>query len=419
MRSYTRVEAVARTGQLLANLEGITFLEPTDLPDALQAEALTGRRLAALPITNEGRNLGMLLVSCQQSSLCEHCDLGFAEMILQQARGSLLRVFSHEEELRRLAEQAQTDAGLGGLVGKDPKMQSIFHMIHEVAPTDATVLILGESGTGKELAAQAIHQLSHRRDSPFVVINCSAYPATLLESELFGHEKGAFTGATRQKPGRFEQAQGGTVFLDEVGDIPLAAQTKLLRVLQTHRFERLGGVKTLDLDVRILAATNKDLLAEVKTGSFREDLYYRLSVFPLEMPPLRQRRNDIIILARHFLRLFSQELGKDVRGFSQEALQLIVDYHWPGNVRELENVVERALVLAKGGQVEDWDLPASLRGPSSMAGRTLDHHERELLVEALEQSSWNKKVAARNLGISRTTLYRKIKKHNLNEPTQH
>jgi two-component system response regulator HydG len=272
-------------------------------------------------------------------------------------------------------------------------------------------MILGESGTGKELAARAIHSRSPRRDGPLVVINCSAYPAALLESELFGHEKGAFTGALRQKSGRFEQAHRGTVFLDEVGEIPLTAQIKLLRVLQTHKFERVGGEQTVTVDVRILAATHKNLLQEVKNGNFREDLFYRLNVIPISLPPLRDRRNDIPLLALHFLRRFAAERGKEIREFSSEAMRLLLDYAWPGNVRELENTVEHAVVLAKGGQVEAWDLPGALRLPGSASSPTMAQRELRQLMEALEECGWNKKLAAQRLGISRSTLYSMLKKH--------
>ncbi len=294
-------------------------------------------------------------------------------------------------------------------------------MIEDVAPADATVLIQGESGTGKELVARAIHRLSHRREGPFMVINCSAYPATLLESELFGHEKGAFTGALRQKSGRFEQADSGTVFLDEVGEIPPPAQIKLLRVLQTRKFERVGGEQTLTVDVRILAATNKDLLAEVKSGNFREDLFYRLNVIPLMLPPLRERKNDIPLLALHFLRRFAGERSKDIREFSTEAMRLLLDYHWPGNVRELENTVEHAAVLAKGGQVEAWDLPSALRLTASGPPATMGERELKLLLEILDDCGWNKKLAAQRLGISRSTVYAMLRKHNIpiSGPTRH
>jgi two-component system response regulator HydG len=258
------------------------------------------------------------------------------------------------------------------------------------------------------------------------VINCSAYPATLLESELFGHEKGAFTGAIRQRAGRFEQANGGTVFLDEIGEIPPSAQIKLLRVLQTQKFERLGGEKTLDVDVRILAATNKDLLQEVKNGQFREDLFYRLNVIPIRLPALNKRRNDILLLAQYFLNRYAAEQDKSVKGINSEAMRLLLDYSWPGNVRELENSIEHATVLAKGEQIRISDLPSTLHdafsshnGETAGAHGTLMETERVLLQDVLEECSWNKKQAAERLGISRSTLYDKLKKYQLTKPTTH
>jgi two-component system response regulator HydG len=302
-------------------------------------------------------------------------------------------------------------------------LKPLYKLIEDIAPTDATVLIQGESGTGKELVARAIHRESPRKTKPFVVINCSAYPATLLESELFGHEKGAFTGAIRQKSGRFEQAHGGTVFLDEIGEIAPSAQIKLLRVLQTQKFERIGGEKTLNVNVRIIAATNKELLQQVKQGTFREDLYYRLNVIPINLPPLSARSNDIPLLARHFLRRFATEQGKEIEDFSPEAMRLLLDHTWPGNVRELENTVEHATVLAKGTRIEASDLPAMLYSAASTIQATkqptLVQNEIKLLQEVLEECDWNKKQAAKRLGISRSTLYDKIKKYQIAQPTTH
>jgi two-component system response regulator HydG len=304
-----------------------------------------------------------------------------------------------------------------------PSMLAGFHaMIRQVAPTDATVLIQGESGTGKELVARAIHERSLRNQGPFVVINCSAYPSTLLESELFGHEKGAFTGAVRRKIGRFEQAQGGTVFLDEIGEIPPPSQIKLLRVLQSQKFERLGGESTVHVDVRILAATNRNLIDEVRAGRFREDLFYRLNVIPIHLPPLRQRGNDIPTLAHHFLKRFAAEQAKPVERFSSEAMRLMMAYAWPGNVRELENSVEHAVALAKEHQVEVKDLPASLaETPLTEVNATLTvtASEEKLIRETLEACNWNKAEAARQLGISRSTLYEKIKRLQIVGPTLH
>ena len=341
-------------------------------------------------------------------------------LILSQASGAIRRAVLHEEAIHALQNRLENTAEYVGIIGRDPKMQAIYKLIDDIAPTDATVLIQGESGTGKELVALAIHRQSLRKDQPFIVINCSAYPSTLLESELFGHEKGAFTGAVRQKAGRFEQAHGGTVFLDEIGEIPHSAQIKLLRILQTQEFERLGGEKTVAVDVRILAATNRELIQEVKSGNFREDLFYRLNVIPIHLPPLRSRRNDIPVLARHFLRRFATEQGKVVQEFGSDAMRRLLDCNWPGNVRELENSIEHAAVLAKGDRIEITHLPSALlasetRDPSDVHGTILEN-EKKLLFEALEACRWNKSKAALRLGISRSTLYDKIKKYRVSKP---
>jgi two-component system response regulator HydG len=259
--------------------------------------------------------------------------------MLGQAAGVIKRAVLQEEEIRQIENQVETTAEFSGIIGKDSKMQLIYKLIEDIAPTDATALIQGESGTGKELV--------------------------LLESELFGHEKGAFTGAIRQKSGRFEQAHDGTVFLDEIGEIAPSAQIRLLRVLQTQKFERIGGEKTLNVNVRIIAATNNELLQQVKQGTFREDLYYRLNVIPITLPPLSERRNDIPLLALHFLHRFAAEQGKKIEQFSPEAMRLLLDHTWPGNVRELENTIEHATVLAKGVRIEVSDLPAMFRSAAS------------------------------------------------------
>ena len=302
-------------------------------------------------------------------------------------------------------------------------MHVIYKLIEDVAPTDATVLIQGESGTGKELVARAIHRNSIRTDKPFVVINCSAYPSTLLESELFGHEKGAFTGAVRQRPGRFEQADGGTVFLDEIGEINASAQIKLLRVLQSQQFERLGGEQKLTVDIRILAATNKNLLDEVKNSSFREDLFYRLNVIPINLPPLRERRNDIPLLSKYFLDRFCEEQNKKIKAFSSEAMRMLLDYSWPGNVRELENTIEHAVVLVKEDMIQVSDIPKGLRDECLSApaesNKTILENEKKLLQDVLEECGWNKKEAARRLGISRSALYGKLRRYKIVNPTIH
>ena len=409
---------------VLENLEGmkkITFSRRKPFkPPLVPEDFISAERQAIIPL-DDAQVSGAAIIACSGGCNCTDEEIEWVGLILNQNAGALRRAILHEEEVGALKSRVDTSAGFGDIMGKDPKMQVVYKLIEDVAPSDATVLIQGESGTGKELVARAIHRHSPRQGGPFVVINCSAYPATLLESELFGHEKGAFTGALRQKSGRFEQAHGGTVFLDEIGEIPLPAQIKLLRVLQNRKFERLGGEQTLTVDVRILAATNKDLLQEVKKGNFREDLFYRLNVIPIVLPPLRDRRNDIPLLALHFLGRFAAERGKDLREFSSEAMRLLLDYPWPGNVRELENTVEHASVLAKGGQVEAWDLPSALRHSASPPAATLVERELRMLLEILEECGWNKKLAAQRLGVSRSTIYAMLKRHKISvsKPTTH
>ena len=388
----------------------------------LPAELHGGQRMAVLPFHHHEETLGYLLIACPGDCSCVTQEIEVLTLILKQTAGAVNRVTRHEEEIRELRERIEPTAEFCGLVGKDPRMQVIYKLIEDVAPTDASVLIQGESGTGKELVARAIHQLSERRNRPFVVINCSAFPATLLESELFGHEKGAFTGALRRKPGRFEQADGGTVFLDEIGEIPASAQINLLRVLQSRKFERLGGEETLGVNVRILAATNKNLLDEVKTGSFREDLFYRLNVIPVELPPLRLRRNDIPLLAGHFLKSYAGKQGKSIDEFSSEAMRALLNYRWPGNVRELENTIEHAIVVSKDKGIAVSDLPVvvlEFDAKKQGAGTTIAMGEELLLREALEECGWNKTEAAARLGISRSTLYEKLKKYKILQPTLH
>jgi two-component system response regulator HydG len=363
-------------------------------------------------------------VGCPGDCNCETREQEVIRLILNYSSGAIKRAVSNEEERRNIVQHINTATEYCGIVGKDSKMQDMYKLIEDIAPTDSTVLIQGESGTGKELVASAIHQKSLRAKNPFIVINCSAYPATLLESELFGHEKGAFTGAVRQKTGRFEQAHGGTVFLDEIGEIPPSSQIKLLRVLQTQKFERIGGEQTLTVDVRILSATNKDLLQEVKSGNFREDLYYRLNVIPINLPPLRKRRNDIPLQARYFMRRFASEQGKDITAISSNTMRLLLNYAWPGNVRELENCIEHSIVLARDNQIEASDLPnvlhdATTQSDLSNTSVTIMESEAKLLKEVLDDCSWNKKEAARRLGISRNTLYRKLKKYQITQPTIH
>jgi DNA-binding NtrC family response regulator/HAMP domain-containing protein len=423
-RALKERESIELFATVLEGTTEITFLEKRPFsPPLVPVYFQTATRQAIIPLLYEKQLFGALVISCPGDCGCNIKEIDVVRLMLTQAAGVIKRAVLQEEEIRELQGRVETTAEFCGIVGKDPKMQLIYKLIEDIAPTDATVLIQGESGTGKELVARAIHRKSPRKTKPFVVINCSAYPATLLESELFGHEKGAFTGAIRQKSGRFEQAHGGTVFLDEIGEIAPSAQIKLLRVLQTQKFERLGGEKTLNVDVRIIAATNKDLLQEVKKGNFREDLYYRLNVIPVQLAPLNGRRNDIPLLARHFLRLFAAEQVKTLEDFSPEAMRLLMDYSWPGNVRELENTVEHATVLAKGGRIEASDLPAMFHSPAGTRKAARQHslveNEIRLLEEVLNECDWNKKQAAKRLGISRSTLYDKLKKYQINKPTTH
>ncbi|WP_362927027.1 sigma 54-interacting transcriptional regulator [Desulfonatronospira sp.] len=412
-QTVQNIDAGLHNLQGAENVDGSLFAS-LPLPDGfvLEVEQLV------LPLYYEDILCGAMLASCSSNCKCDPEAMELVSLVLSHASGTIRRAIFHQEEIERLKHGLSESVGFEGMIGRDPKMQSIFQLIDDVAPTDVTVLIQGESGTGKELVAKALHTRSPRRDNPFVVINCSAYPTTLLESELFGHEKGAFTGAVRQKPGRFEQARGGTVFLDEISEVDLSAQVKLLRVLQTQKFERLGGEKSIEVDVRIVAATNKDLLQEVKAGRFREDLYYRLDVVPIDLPPLRERGNDTALLARHFLERFAAVQDKKVNEISSSAMRVLLDYPWPGNVRELENVLEQAVVLCKGEVITLEDLPRKLQGQKPVKGNIMKDQEKNLLLEALESCGWNKKMAAERLGIGRSTLYAKLKKHDLMDKLQ-
>lgn len=309
------------------------------------------------------------------------------------------------------------------VIGSSPAWRKIFEMVEQVAPAKATVLITGESGTGKEVIASLLHRLSSRADRPLITLNSAALPATLLEAELFGYEKGAFTGAQQRKPGRFELADGGTLFLDEISDMPMEVQVKLLRVLQDGTFERLGGTRTMQVDVRLVAATNRDLVQEVEAQRFRLDLYYRLNVIALQLPPLRERREDIPLLVVHFLRKYTEQNRKEVTAIQQQALQCLQAYDWPGNVRELENVIERAVVLALGPTIGIAELPDHLQEREPLIpshdqfvlppSATLADIERAAIAHALHQSGGNRQAAARALNIGVATLYRKLKEYQL------
>ncbi|MCA1960417.1 MAG: sigma-54 dependent transcriptional regulator [Desulfomonile sp.] len=313
------------------------------------------------------------------------------------------------------------------IVGRSPVMKQILEIVATVAPTEASVLILGESGTGKELIANALHQGSNRADKRFIKVNCAALPETLLESELFGHEKGAFTGAVNRRPGRFELADGGTIFLDEIGEMTLATQAKLLRVLQEREFEPLGSTRTVKVDIRIIAASNKVLKDEVEKGSFREDLFYRLNVVPITLPPLRERKEDIPLLIDHFLKIYNEKNRRNVHGFHPRALDAMMRYTWPGNIRELENVVERAVILARDEYIPLADMDEPVRRAVGDAfteeirsgirpGMTIKEMERELILKTLEENDSNRSRTARILGITRRTLQHKLKDYGIEHP---
>ncbi len=318
-------------------------------------------------------------------------------------------------ENRDLKEQLQA-IGTKTLVGQSPAYRAFMELLGQAAPSTASVLLIGESGTGKELAARFIHESSPRVKQPFIAINCGALPESILEAELFGVEKGAFTGAVARKEGRFERANGGTLFLDEIGEMSPAAQVRLLRVLQEGELERLGGTQTIRVDVRVVAATNKDLPKEVQEGRFREDLYYRLNVVEVRIPALASRREDVSLLAEHFLRRFSKKNSKPLRGFSEQALKVLENYAWPGNIRELEHAVERAVVLCRGEAVDVGDLPEAVRsGPIGSAsqivipiGTPMEEIERRVIHETLRHTKGDKNLAARMLGIAARTIYRKL-----------
>jgi DNA-binding NtrC family response regulator len=329
------------------------------------------------------------------------------------------------EENRTLREALGVKYKYDNIVADSTKMQAVLALVERVARSNATVLIGGESGVGKDLVARAIHQHSQRAAGPFVKINSTAIPETLLESELFGYEKGAFSGATTSKPGKFELADKGTLFLDEIGDVPPAIQVKLLRVLQEREFERLGGTKTLKVDVRLIAATNRDLRAALEEGTFREDLYYRLNVVAIDIPPLRDRKEDVPGLVNFFLQKFAREMEKPAHTITPEAMKLLVDFHWPGNVREVENVIQRAVTLSSGSalDVSDIQLDAPVARSNSGAsshvlppGMTLDQWEEEAIREALRQANGNKSQAARALGLSRNALRYRLSKMGVPDP---
>ncbi|MBV9158376.1 MAG: sigma-54-dependent Fis family transcriptional regulator [Acidobacteriaceae bacterium] len=375
-------------------------------------------------LQNRGISAGVIVMTAHGSveAAVQAMKLGAADFLqkpfsldhLTTIVQKVMAVQSLRAENQRLREELDHRYQFDNIVGRSPAMRDIFHTVERVAPTRATVLLAGESGVGKDMIARAIHQHSPRKTHPFVKINCTAIPENLMESELFGYEKGAFTGANTSKPGKFEQADQGTVFLDEIGDVPGNIQVKLLRVLQERQFERLGSNLTRNVDVRVVAATNVDLRAALEQGRFREDLYYRLNVVPINIPPLRERKEDIPFLAKHFVQKLSKELGTPAREITPAAMERLLSHSWPGNVRELENTIERSLVLAPGDVLQASDIRveaprnniamAAQQAPLLPEGETLEHWEQMMIREALRRANGNKSQAARMLGLTRNAL---------------
>jgi len=341
----------------------------------------------------------------------------------------LERAFNQEQALSGLVDRTSS-VRFPQIIGQSQAIKDVLRMIDKVTHTHSTIMITGESGTGKELVAKAIHQNSPRRDQPLIPVNCGAIPEELLESELFGHEKGAFTSAIRSRAGRFEMAHNGTIFLDEIGDMSPSLQVKLLRVLQERQFERVGGAKTIEVDIRVIAATNKDLHQLMQAGLFREDLFYRLNVIPIRVPPLRERRSDIPLLVEHFLHRFNKVRVKELLGVDREVMDLLMTYDWPGNIRELENAIERMIILTEDEILTIKDLPPRLRkttAPVSLQNieipdegidfnKVVSNFEAHILIQALEKSNWVKNRAAQLLNMNRTTLVEKLKKKNIKQP---
>jgi Nif-specific regulatory protein len=388
-----------------------------------------GERIAffCVPIILEGKTIGALSVD-RKASRNDDFDANvrllevIATMVAQAVKLNKL-VESDRMQLRneneRLRRELKTRFNIHNMIGNSNAMQEVYSLIEQVANSNATVLVRGESGTGKDLVAHAVHYNSLRSGKPFIKINCTALPETLLESELFGHEKGAFTGATNRKPGRFELANGGTLFLDEIGDFSLNLQVKLLRVIQFKEFERVGGHETIKANVRIVVATNKDLEKEIKEGLFREDLFYRINVFPIFLPPMRDRKNDVMLLADFFLEKSASENGKNISRISTPAIQMLTSYHWPGNVRELENCMERAVLLCNDDVIRSEHLPPSLQmikntdSQNRSLSETVANVEKELITDALKETGGHQRKTAEKLGVTERILGYKIRKYNI------
>jgi formate hydrogenlyase transcriptional activator len=408
----------SRKPLLITHLERDAF--PSDVTDRLLAEGV--RSICLAPLLRHGRALGVISIGRAEGPVFTTLDLGLLTEVADQVAIAIdnALAFEHIAELNSrltkekqfLEEELRLDCSSNELVGTSETVSEVMRQVQIVAPTYATVLIVGETGTGKDLIARAVHRLSSRPEGPFVKLNCASIPATLLESELFGHAKGAYTGAVSRQTGRLEMADGGTLFLDEIGELPLELQPKLLRVLQDRQFERLGESKTVNVNLRLVAATNRNLAEMVRNGQFRSDLYYRLNVFPVAVPALRERKEDIPALVRHFTAKFSRQLQKSVRTISDAAIKTLMSWHWPGNIRELENLIERAVILSHGSELEIPPIDFSF-APCGAEDSSLSSAERTHIIRVLEESGGliaTPRGAAARLGLKRTTLYAKMRK---------
>jgi Nif-specific regulatory protein len=417
------------TGEAVLVHDAAVELDPSLAGDRLIIES-GGRAVMAVPLHFGERIGGCLYFSKRRPNWFDASDVEVANAIAAQVVLAIQhqRVGEERGRARRLEQRLETlqselgeRYGFDRIIGRAPALREVLQRAAKVAATDTTVLLTGESGTGKELVARAIHHASVRASGPFVAVNCAALPDTLLESELFGHERGAFTGADRQRPGRFEQAQGGTLFLDEIGELSAAVQAKLLRVLQEREFHRVGGTATLRADVRVIAATNRDLEKEVASGRFRDDLFYRLNVFAVHLPPLRARGDDVLLLADHFVRAIGGRMGKGEPGLSRDARDVLLFHSWPGNIRELSNAIERALIVSDGGLLTAAQLAIVTPRPRAPEAATatpapsqsLADWERQIVTDALRTAKGNKSRAATLLGLTRSQLYTRLKRFDL------
>jgi formate hydrogenlyase transcriptional activator len=424
----------SRSGWILEHGRTLVTADMRDGPSFIEHEFLLKegiRSVVSVPMAIKGKIIGTLNAGSRMAGRYTEDDASLLLAIGEQMALAIENLLAYEEiaslkarleeEKLYLQEEARAESAFGDVVGESEGILAVLAGVRKVADTDSTVLVTGETGTGKELIVRAIHDLSRRKDKILVKVNCAALPAGVIESELFGHEKGAFTGALARKIGRFELAHGGTLFLDEVGDLPHELQAKLLRVLQDGEFERVGGTQTLKVHVRLVAATNRDLALAVSEGKFRADLYYRLNVFPMHVPPLRDRLDDVPRLVRHFVMLYAAKMGKKIGAPSEEVVSRLRSYPWPGNVRELQNVIERAVILASKGRLELGDLAAvpGARAPARRA-RTLEDVEREHVLAVLEETGWRvsgARGAATILGLKRTTLEARMKKLDIARPS--